>query len=189
MTYGISFRCTTVIQFDIFIHYKKITMINLVTICHDTKLLPYYRVYSPCCTLHPYDLFHNCKFVPLNLPRLFPSSATPLPSGNHHFVSVSESETESTVCTKQLKLDVLMPSWDGLSLIAMWLQAVNWSSQPQCFNLENGKNKRDHAEHRRWGLATTTTTITLISTQLSRLPTVPNHCRRCFFARETWAST
>ena len=34
-----------------------ITTISLVTICHYTKLLQYYWLYSLCCTLHPLTYF------------------------------------------------------------------------------------------------------------------------------------
>ena len=33
-----------------------ITTKGLVTICHHTKLLQYYWLYSLCCILHPHDL-------------------------------------------------------------------------------------------------------------------------------------
>ena len=31
--------------------------VNLVTICHHTKLLQYYWLYSLCCILHPFDIY------------------------------------------------------------------------------------------------------------------------------------
>lgn len=42
-------------------------------ICHYTKLLQYYCLYSLCCILPPHDLLYNWKFVPLNLLDLFRS--------------------------------------------------------------------------------------------------------------------
>ena len=54
---------------------------SLVTICHPTKILHYYRLYSPHCTFHPFDSFIlNLKFVLLNLPHLFHSFPDHLPS-------------------------------------------------------------------------------------------------------------
>ena len=42
--------------FDISIHYKMITMMSLVTICHHTKVLLHW-LYFPCCTFHLCDSF------------------------------------------------------------------------------------------------------------------------------------
>ena len=58
LQYYISFRCATY-WFDIFIYYKMVIMIGLVTIyifctIYCTKL--YYWLYSLFCTLHPHDL-------------------------------------------------------------------------------------------------------------------------------------
>ena len=36
-----------------FLHYRVITMINLVTICNRTKILHYYWLYSLCYTFYP----------------------------------------------------------------------------------------------------------------------------------------
>ena len=43
--------------FAIFMRYEMITIIYLVAICHHSKLLWYYWLYSLSCTLHPCDLF------------------------------------------------------------------------------------------------------------------------------------
>ena len=66
----ISFRYTTY-WFNIFVHYKMNPTISLLTICHHTKLLQYYWLYSLCYTLHLWDLFYNWEFVLLNPLHLF----------------------------------------------------------------------------------------------------------------------
>lgn len=58
--YYISFWHTTY-WFHIYIHYKLVTMISLVTIGPHTKLLQY-LLYSLCYALHYHDLFHNWNF-------------------------------------------------------------------------------------------------------------------------------
>ena len=60
-------------------------MISLVFICHHTKILHNYWLYSPYWAFHICDSFIlNCKFTPPSLPHLFLSS--PHPSGYHLFV-------------------------------------------------------------------------------------------------------
>ena len=60
LQYSISFMHTTE-WFDIFIHYKMISMIRLVTIYHHPKLLHHSWV---CGSLHSHDfLFYDWKFV------------------------------------------------------------------------------------------------------------------------------
>ena len=39
------------------IHFKMITRMSLVTICHCTKILHNYWLYSPHCTFHRYDIY------------------------------------------------------------------------------------------------------------------------------------
>ena len=48
-----------------------IITISLVTMCHQTKLLQYYWLYSLYCVLPPHDLFYNWKFVAFNPLHLF----------------------------------------------------------------------------------------------------------------------
>ena len=65
-----------------------IPRVSLVTICHCTKLLLHYWLYSPLYISYLMThLFCNWKLVPLiNLPHLSHSSHIPLPSGNYRFV-------------------------------------------------------------------------------------------------------
>ena len=65
-----------------------IPRVSLVTICHCTKLLLHYWLYSPLYISYLMThLFCNWKLVPLiNLPHLSHSSHIPLPSGNYLFV-------------------------------------------------------------------------------------------------------
>ena len=64
-----------------------IPRVSLVTICHCTKLLLYYWLYSLLYISYLMThLFCNWKLVPLiNLPHLSHSSHIPLPSGNYLF--------------------------------------------------------------------------------------------------------
>ena len=57
---------------DFSIHYKMITTISLVTICHQTKILHYYDYVPHTVHFIPMThLFCNWKDVPFNLPHLF----------------------------------------------------------------------------------------------------------------------
>ena len=57
---------------DFSMHYKMITTISLVTICHQTKILHYYDYVPHTVHFIPMThLFCNWKDVPLNLPHLF----------------------------------------------------------------------------------------------------------------------
>ena len=50
----------SIIQYSdqiISLHFKMITTIGLVTICHHTKILLNYRLYFEHCTFHTHDLF------------------------------------------------------------------------------------------------------------------------------------
>lgn len=82
-----------------------------------------------------------------------------------------------------------MPPQDGLSLVAMWLQAMDLSSEHQRFNLQNGKNNIYHAEVRKEGISY----FNYHNYTCYFHPIVPffsNHCPRCFYlTSETWAST
>ena len=61
-------------------HFKMITRISLVTICHHAKILHNYWLYShPITFITVTDLFCNWKFVPLNLLHPF-ISFLPIPS-------------------------------------------------------------------------------------------------------------
>lgn len=51
----ICFRCTT-LRFDIYLHYKMITVINLVNFCHHLKLLPYCWPYFLFYIVYLHDL-------------------------------------------------------------------------------------------------------------------------------------
>ena len=44
--------CYRIWWFSISIHFKMITMVSLVTICHHTKILHNYWLFSPRCTFH-----------------------------------------------------------------------------------------------------------------------------------------
>ena len=57
--------------FNISVHYKMITKISLVIICHYTKILHHYWQYTPPCTFHPCDSFILLLEV---CPSWFPSS-------------------------------------------------------------------------------------------------------------------
>ena len=61
----------------IFIHIIKWTTTSVVTTCHHTKLLQYYRLYSLCCTLHLIT-YYNWKFVPIHLFHPLQSPPAPL---------------------------------------------------------------------------------------------------------------
>ena len=65
----------TTLCFAISVHFKMITMINLVMICHHTKTSHNYWL-SPhtVCFILTTHLLRNRKFVSLNLAHLFPSS-------------------------------------------------------------------------------------------------------------------
>ena len=55
-----------------------VTLVNLVTICHHTKLLRYYWLYSLRCTPYFHDLFvYNWKFILLIPFTYFTPSPTP----------------------------------------------------------------------------------------------------------------
>ena len=47
--------CYTTQWFDTAIHFKMITTVSLVTICHHTKMLHNYALCSPRCTFHARD--------------------------------------------------------------------------------------------------------------------------------------
>ena len=73
--------------FDISVHFKMIMIINLVMICHHTKILTIIEYVNHAEHFTPLThLFCNWKFVHLNLPHPFLFSPTPFPSGNHQFV-------------------------------------------------------------------------------------------------------
>ena len=75
----------TIQWFDISRHFKMITMVSLVVICHHTKILHNYWLYSPHCTLHTCDsLILQLEVCTSYLSHLFLSS--PNPSSNHLFV-------------------------------------------------------------------------------------------------------
>ena len=62
----------TIQWFAISMHFKMMT-ISLIVICHLTKILHNYWLYSPHCTSHTW------KFVPFNfLTYFFPSPSPPL---------------------------------------------------------------------------------------------------------------
>ena len=74
---------------DISIHYKMITILSLVTICHHTKVLHCYWLSSPCCLY--ISFLWLIYFVTGSLYLLvsltyFTHLPTPLPTGNHLFV-------------------------------------------------------------------------------------------------------
>ena len=82
----VSSRCTTY-PFDISIHYKIITTVSLVTICHHAKLLQYHLISSPHCTFNPHDSFVVTESLYLlSSFNYFSTPSTSLPSGNHLFV-------------------------------------------------------------------------------------------------------
>ena len=61
-------------------HYKEITMIDLLTICPPTKLL-YYWLYFLCCTLHSCDLLIVRMEVCISISftySIYPSAPSPL---------------------------------------------------------------------------------------------------------------
>jgi len=79
-----------------FLYYEMITMVSLVTTCHHTELLQYYWLYSLCFTytftyITFCDLFYSWKVMLLNVPYLFHSSSTSLPTDDHWFVLISVS--------------------------------------------------------------------------------------------------
>ena len=52
---------------------KSFFFLCLVTICHHTKLLQYYWLYSPYCTFHPHDSFvTGILYLLISLTCLFP---------------------------------------------------------------------------------------------------------------------
>ena len=70
---------------SIFYTFQMMTTESLVTICHHTKILHNYWLYSHTVHFIPVThLFCNWKFVPLNLTHLLLSS--PHPSSKHLFV-------------------------------------------------------------------------------------------------------
>lgn len=48
------------------VHYKMLTTLCALTICHHTKVLQYYWRYSLRRSFHSRDIFFNGKFVPLD---------------------------------------------------------------------------------------------------------------------------
>ena len=74
----------------IFIYiFKMVTLVNLVTTCHHTKLLQYYWLYSLWCTPYFHDLFvYNWKFILLIPFTYFTPSPTPYPVVNSSLLSV-----------------------------------------------------------------------------------------------------
>ena len=81
MAYDIMFQ--VVQESDlIFLYYKIILKLSLVTICHLSKLLLNFL----CCILHLPDTFCNWKFFPLNLQYLFYWLPTPTHFGNYQLL-------------------------------------------------------------------------------------------------------
>ena len=59
------------VRFDISIHFKMVTRINLVVTCHHAKILHSYGLYSPCCAFHTHDSFIlKLEVCTLKLPHL-----------------------------------------------------------------------------------------------------------------------
>ena len=74
--------CYTTEWFDISIHFKMITTLNWITICHHTKILHNHWLYSLYCTFHTCDpfilQFEICNLL-ISLPYFFPSfTSSPL---------------------------------------------------------------------------------------------------------------
>ena len=83
--YYISLGYTT-LWLDIYITYKLIAPISLVSIWHHIQLLQYYWLYSLYCILHVRDYFYNYQFGLLILSPLFPIPTTALLPDNHQFL-------------------------------------------------------------------------------------------------------
>jgi len=76
----VSSYCTTQ-RFDISIHFKMLTTVSLVTVCHHAKILCIIASIShPVHFIPATQLFCKWKFVLLHLPHPFLSSPCPPPS-------------------------------------------------------------------------------------------------------------
>ena len=84
MSYSI-ILVSRVLHDSTFLHYKIITTISLVTICHHTTYYNYYWLFPMLYITSLWHLFYNWKFAPLNLHN-FTSSPIAIPSGNNQFV-------------------------------------------------------------------------------------------------------
>ena len=82
--YCISFRCTT-LWFNIFIHYKMITIISPGTIHQHYRVVTILLTIAFVCTQHPHYLFYSCTFGPES-PSPILSVPTPFCSVNLQFV-------------------------------------------------------------------------------------------------------
>ena len=72
-------------------------MVSSVTVCHHPKLIHYHWLYSPCCTLHPYDLF--ILYLDICTFGYSPTPPQTLPLGNHqNILCIHESGFVLCVC-------------------------------------------------------------------------------------------
>ena len=68
---------------NFYIYYELITMRSLLTICHHTKLLQYYWLYSVLCTLYPYYTYFIIASLYILIPFTYSLNLPLLPSDDY----------------------------------------------------------------------------------------------------------
>lgn len=107
------------VQHSMYIHYKILTMINLVGFFSPSWVIRYWQLYSLCCTARPHDLSPVWPEVRAFLSSLFPAS--PPATANlfsvygfrlcfHLFIHLSN------ICSFHLSVDCFSSLWMPKSL-------------------------------------------------------------------------